>query len=395
MAEKRKDNKGRILRPGESQRPDKTYQYRYRDIRGNYHYVYAATLSELREKEIPIQQSMGKGIDYSKGNINVIELVNRYIATKQGVRYNTEQSYTFVTNLLKKEDFGYKKINTIKTSDAKLWFIKLQSDGRRYSTIELVRGVVRPAFQMAVDDDTLLKNPFAFRLSGVVTNDTERRDALTVEQQDAFMEFVRNDTCYGKYYDEFTVLLGTGLRASELCGLTLADLDFQNRKITVTKQIRKEKGGTYHIDKPKTNSGVRCIPMSDDVAQSLRNIVNKRPKSTKEVMIDGYTGFLLLTRDGLPMTVANIERHLLNSTNKYRKKHSDEPLPNITPHVLRHTFCTNMASMEMPVQDLQYIMGHSDPSITLGVYTHGSYQNAEKSMKKILQFQPTQMQGMG
>ena len=146
----------------------------------------------------------------------------------------------------------------------------------RYSTITSVQSVVKPAFQMACDEDILRKNPFAFSLAGVVVNDTKKREALTPEEQEIFMTFVKEDSHYRCYYDEFNVLLGTGMRVSEFCGLTLSDLDFENRKIRVEKQLIKEKGGIYHVEKTKTESGVRFIPMSDEVFRSLKNIVANR-----------------------------------------------------------------------------------------------------------------------
>lgn len=66
--------------------------------------------------------------------------------------------YKIVMNVLKKEGFGSRKISDIRISDAKLWLIQMQKNGRGYSSIHTIRGVLRPAFQMAVDDDVLLKN---------------------------------------------------------------------------------------------------------------------------------------------------------------------------------------------------------------------------------------------
>ena len=240
MSEKRKDHKGRLLRTGESQRKDLTYQFRYTDVTGKRRTFYAKDLKELRKQEEKIQREIDAGVNYCEGNINVIELVERYVALKQGVRHATKVGYNFVLNLIRKEDFCYRRINTIKTSDAKLWFMKLQKDGRGYSTITSVRGVVKPAFQMACDEDIIRKNPFAFSLAGVVVNDSKKRQALTPEEQEIFMTFVREDSHYRSYYDEFNVLLGTGMRVSEFCGLTLSDLDFENRKIRVEKQLIKD-----------------------------------------------------------------------------------------------------------------------------------------------------------
>ena len=233
MSEKRKDHKGRILRTGESQRKDLIYQYRYIDIRGKRQTVYSSDLKELREKEKEIQKRLDDGLDYSAGNISVIALLERYISLKQGVRYNTKVGYNFVLNLIKKEDFGNRQIRDIKVSDAQQWIMKLHNDGKGYSTITSVRGVVKPAFQMAYNEEVVRRNPFDFKLTDVVVNDSQKRISLTEKQQKVWMNFIREDKSYAKYYDEFVVLLGTGMRVSEFCGLTLQDLDFQNRKIRV------------------------------------------------------------------------------------------------------------------------------------------------------------------
>lgn len=394
MSEKRKDSKGRILRTGESQRKDLTYQFRYTDVTGKRRTIYAKDLKELRKQEEKIQKDIDDGIHYCEGNINVIELVERYVSLKQGVRHATKVGYNFVLNLIRKEDFCYRRINTIKTSDAKLWFMKLQKDGRGYSTITSVRGVVKPAFQMACDEDIIRKNPFAFSLAGVVVNDSQKREALTPEEQNIFMTFVKEDPHYCRYYDEFNVLLGTGMRVSEFCGLTKDDLDFENRRIFVGKQLVKENKGAYHVEKTKTESGVRYIPMTDAVYESLQNILKNRKKPRKEMMVDGYTGFILLDQKCNPKVALHLDHHMQWTMKKYRRTRN-EPLPTITPHVLRHTFCTNMANAGMDLKSLQYLMGHSDAGVTMNVYTHASYAHAEQTMQKILKFDPQKEQKTG
>ena len=68
--------------------------------------------------------------------------------------------------------------------------------GRGYSTITSVRGVLKPAFQMAYEEDILRKNPFDFKLSDVVKNDSQKRIALTQEQEDLFMNFIKTDNSF-------------------------------------------------------------------------------------------------------------------------------------------------------------------------------------------------------
>ena len=386
MSEKRRDNKGRILRTGESQRKDLIYQYRYTDIRGKRRTIYSSNLSELRKKEAEILKQLSEGIDYAAGQITVIALVERYIRLKQGTRYNTKVGYKFVLNIIKKEDFGYRQIRDIKVSDAQAWMIKLHDDGRGYSTLTSVRGVIKPAFQMAYNENAIRKNPFDFKLVDVVPNDSQKRIALTDEQQEIWMNFIREDKTYSKYYDEFVVLLGTGMRVSEFCGLTKDDLQFSERRIRVDHQLVRERGGKYYVEKTKTECGCRFIPMTDEVYRSLLNILERRKKVAKEFIVDGYSGFLLLDKNDHPKVALHIENEMRWAMKKYSKLHPDKPLPHITPHVFRHTFCTNMANKGMDVKHLQYIMGHSDVSVTLNVYTHANYDLAAEQMLEIIDF---------
>jgi len=386
MSEKRKDAKGRVLRTGESQRKDLIYQYRYTDIRGKRQTIYSSDLKELREKEKEIRKHLDDGLDYAAGQITVIALLERYIGLKQGVRYNTKVGYNFVLNLVKKEDFGYRQIGSIKVSDAQQWIIKLHEDGKGYSTITSVRGVVKPAFQMAYNEDIIRRNPFDFKLVDVIPNDSKKRIAMTAEQQDLWMSFIHEDKTYSKYYDEFVVLLGTGMRVSEFCGLTMSDLDFENRRIQVDHQLVRERSGKYYAEKTKTTSGIRFIPMTDEVYQSLKNILAKRKKMKVETIVDGYSGFILLDKDDHPKVALHIENEMRWAMKKYIKLHPDQPLPNITPHVFRHTFCTNMANAGMDIKNLQYLMGHSDVGVTLNIYTHANYDRAAEQMVKLIDF---------
>ena len=379
---KRKDSEGRVLQKGESQRKNLTYQYRWTDALGRRNMVYATTLEALRKKERRVQLEEGLGLDYSARGITVVELVERYIELKRGMRYRTQVGYEYVLNLLKKEKFGHLKIRDVRISDAKLWIIRMAEAGKGYSTICSVRGVLKPAFQMAFEDDIIHKNPFDFRLD-IIPNTSKKREAMTPEQQRAFMDFIREDDHFSRYYDEYVVLLETGMRVSELAGLTMRDLDFENRRIKVDHQLAKGKGGAYYVEKPKTENGVRFIPMTDRVYDSLRNILRRRKAPAVEAMVDGHSGILLLDSFGKPKVALHFQKQMKRALAKYNQTH-EVPLPAITPHVFRHTFCTNMANAGMDVKSLQYLMGHSDVEVTLNVYTHASYEHAQESMAKIV-----------
>ena len=188
----------------------------------------------------------------------MLELVEKYISVKNGVRPTTMAGYGTVINLLKKDPFGRKRIDTVKISDAKAWLIKLQQkDGKSYSSIHTIRGVLRPAFQLAVDDDLIRKNPFGFQLVDVVINDSIKREAISREEERKFMKFIKEDAHYCRYYDGMYILFKTGLRISEFCGLTLSDIDFKNHRINVDHHLQKKGKHGYYIEETKTASGTR------------------------------------------------------------------------------------------------------------------------------------------
>ena len=397
MSEVRRDNKGRKLFNGESQRKDGKYEYKYQDAWGKRKTVYSWKLTptdrvpagkrddiSLREKIKQIQKDLNSNITPDGGNFTVLEVVEKYISQKTGVRHNTRSNYNFVVNVIKKEAFGQKRIDKIKVSDAKEWLIKMQQiDGRGYSSIHTIRGVVRPAFQMAVDDDLLVKNPFEFQLNTVVVNDSVTREAITRQQERDFLEFVKNDKHFCKYYDGIYILFKTGLRISEFVGLTKKNLDFENNRIIVDHQFQRTRDMKYIIEDTKTESGERMVPMTPEVKEAFQRILANRKNPKIEPMVDGYSGFLFLDKNGRPMVALHWEKYFQHIREKYNKIYRIQ-MPKVTPHVCRHTFCSNMAKSGMNPKTLQYIMGHSDISVTLNVYTHLNYDDAEEEMQKVV-----------
>ena len=392
----RRDNKNRKLWTGESQDKDGRYVYKYTDAFGKRKALYSWRLTEadaapkgkrkdlsLREKEKVLQKEVSDGIVPDGGNMTVLELVKRYVSQKRGVRHNTEANYKFVINIIAKEPFGQKRIDKVKLSDAKAWLIKLQDDGRGYSTIHTVRGVIRPAFQMAMDDDLIRRNPFEFQLCTVVVNDSVTREAITRKQERQFLDFIKNDKHFCRYYDGIYILFHTGLRISEFVGLTIADIDFKNRKINVDHQLQRKRNMEYIIEETTTEAGVRQIPMTDDVYECFQRIVANRKKPKVEPLIGGRTGFLYLDKNEMPMVALHWEKYFQHIREKYNSIYRVQ-MPTITPHVCRHTFCSNMAKSGMNPKTFQYIMGHSDISVTLNTYTHVKFEDAEEEMKKVV-----------
>ena len=290
MSEKRRDNRNRILREGEYQRTDGRYRYRYIDEDGKEKNVYSWHLDKndptprgkkrelsLREKEKQIQADLFDHIVTNGGNYTVVELVEKYVSLKTGVSHNTRAGYKTVINILNKEAFGKQRIDKVRLSDAKAWLIKLQQvDGRGYSSIHSIRGVLRPAFQLAVDDDLIRKNPFGFELASVIVNDSVTREAITRKQERELLKFIKEDKHFCRYYDAIFILFNTGLRISEFCGLTFSDIEFDQKRIKVDHQLQRTSQMQYVIQDPKTESGIRYVPMSEEVVACFRRILANR-----------------------------------------------------------------------------------------------------------------------
>lgn len=205
---------------------------------------------------------------------------------------------------------------------------------------------------------------------------------LTPTQENELLDFMQNDPVYVKYYDEVVILLETGLRISELCGLTPADLNFEKRFVNVDHQLLRSTEDGYYIEAPKTESGFRQVPMSAAAYEAFERVLKKR-RDGRCIEVDGYKDFLFLNRDGLPKTAVNYDAMFKCLAKKYNKCHK-EPLPDVmTPHTMRHTFCTRMANAGMNPKALQYIMGHANIVMTLNYYAHATFHSAQEEMERL------------
>lgn len=391
---KRKDNKGRLLKTGESQRKDGRYAYKYQDKNGKSKFMYSWRLTDtdpvpkgkrfgrsLRDLERDLQRDLFDGIDSSGKKMVLWQLYEKHNALKPNVRQSTETGRKYLMDILKSDTLGNMSIEAIKPSDTKEWAIRMKKNGYSYQTINNYKRSLKACFYTALNDDLVRKNPFNWNLSDVLEDDTEHKTALTDEQVNVLLSFVQIDGVYQKYYNAIVVLLHTGLRISELCGLTTSDIDFEKGFIQVNHQINYDKG-KYSINEPKTDSGIREIPMLEPVRKALMDEIKGRI-DVQQILIDGYSDFVFLNQKSLPMYAHCYSNAFSSLIKKYNKYHKGNELPLITPHTLRHTFCTNMANKKITPNTLQYIMGHKNITMTLGYYTHGTAQSAMAEMLSI------------
>ena len=178
------------------------------------------------------------------------------------------------------------------------------------------------------------------------------------------------------------ILFHTGLRISEFCGLTIGDLDMENRIIDINHQLQRTSDSRYIIEATKTNAGTRKLPMTEDVYRCFAAILEDREKPVVEKMIDGRMGFLFVDKNGYPEVAMHWEHRFNHMVHRYNEIYRVQ-MPNITPHVCRHTYCSNMARSGMNPKTLQYLMGHSDIGVTMNTYTHLGLEDAAEELGRI------------
>lgn len=370
--ERRKDSNGKVLKDGESQRKDGRYQYRWTDQLGNRKVIYAKDLRSLRERENEIQEAIKNGEVVLSQTITLNELLEKYFFIhKSSLKTKTSDRIEHFLNVIRKMPIGNMPIDSIKQSDAKIFLKSMYEEGRCYGTVNNYKSLIKPAFDMACDEGTVNKNPFDFNLSKIIQKNNTEKITISEEQYDRLLMFVEETKRYEHYYYLIIALYETGLRAGELCGLTVKDIDLENKKIHVTHQMQEKKDGTRFIETPKTKKGERIVPMTPDAYKAFSFLVKEVSKRKLNPIVDGHSGFLFVNQNGQAMAPYGISLSFRNIIAAYNKTvEESKKLPKITPHTFRHTFCTRLILSGMDVKSVQYIMGHSTLNTTLSVYTH-------------------------
>lgn len=404
MAKGRKDLRGRLLKQGEFQRAsDKRYAYTYTDPLGRRKFIYAHDLVELREKEKQLVKDQLDGLDtYAQGRSTINEAFDRYMSTKQGLREHTKVGYIYTYDRYVRDTFGKKKIVTIKYSDVLQFYYYLVNEKQiSLSTVDSVHTLLHPTFQLAVRNEIIRKNPSDGVMAEISRNSGKNRGirhALTIEEQRAFMDYIANHPVYFHWWPLFTVLLGTGCRIGEALGLRWQDLDFGKRTISINHslvyyQTPNDKRCEMRVSLPKTEAGIRTIPMMDLVYDAFQMIYEEqKEQGFNKTEIDGMSGFVFKNRFGdvpNPQTVNATIKRITDNYNaeevlKAAKEHR-EPLilPHFSCHHLRHTFCTRLCENETNLKVIQSVMGHRNIETTMDVYAEATENRKQESFENL------------
>ena len=376
----------KTLRPNEYYNPNtKRYEYHYKDCFGKERVISSYRLEatdqlpkgkksskSLREKEAEINAQLENNVDVDGAKLTLLEVVDKYLNSlynRKKLAHNTKTGYNVTVNTLKNYKLGYMEIGKIRPEHCEEWLTDMKKKYRG-SSIQTQISLLKRTFEYALDYDYITKNPF--RRITTDRSDSKKMEAIGVEDMNRFLEFCSKDKNSLHCYDMLYILFWTGLRASELCGLTLDNIDMDNRMITVDKQLQCI-NHTHIVLPTKTSNGERIIPMTDGVYECFKRIIENRyiKGDIEPVCYDekgnAYKGFVFLaTRSRKTIVRGHVEEYLQNCIKRFNNKNPDNTIRKFEPHICRHTFATNM--QYLPPKTLQYILGHGSISTSINNY---------------------------
>ncbi len=385
MVAKRKDNKGRVLKEGESQRANGTYEYKYRDIFNNRRSIYAKTLEELREKENDILRNKLNGMAQCKTTMTVNDLYHIWLNTKVRLRDNTLQNYKYLYTQFVEDTLGKRKIVGLKTSDIEAFYVYLHdTKGIMISTIDNIHTILHQVFKYGAKNDYLYRNiaDEAFEeAKKAYSGELKKKAALTIPQQRIFEDYLTTSKKYSRWYPIFIVMLWTGMRVGEVTGLRWCDVDFEKNIINVNHTLiyyskgKDEGGNIFAVHPPKSEAGIRNIPMLPIVREAL--LLEKQYQEENGIkckfVLDEYSDFIFVNRFGDVQHQGTLNKALRRIVYDCYRNNKDkcekENLPqNISCHILRHTFGTRLNEQKVNPKVMQTVLGHADIRTTFNIY---------------------------
>ena len=395
--EVRRDNKRAVLQVGESIRSDGRYQYSWTDKAGKRHYIYASTLTKLRTKKEQITENKYAGLKIEARKLTINDMYNLWVQVKRGLKNNTLENYKYMYNTYTAPIIGKRLISSFKKTDIKKYYNSLVEEyGLRVSTVESIHTVLQQVFELAMEDGYIRTNPTKnalVELKRSYAHLIEKKKALTKDEQNLFLDFIKDSEVYNHWYPIFAVLVGTGMRVGEATGLRWCDIDLEEGMIDINHTLvyfshrtENNKGGCYFaVNSPKTKNSVRTVPMMSFVKEAF--LLEKKNQEeaglTCKARVDGYTDFVFLNQYGQVQhygTLNKAIKRIIRDCNYAQFDKSETPdvlLPNFSCHTLRHTFTTRMCEAGINIKVIQNALGHSDISTTMNIYA-----DVTKDLKK-------------
>ena len=341
-------------------------------------YIRAKTKEELEKKVLQKKMEMGAGVNIAD-TTTFREFAYLWLATyKSGLRENSRA--TLVGNLEKHiiPALGDTPIRDIKPLHIQGWLsgIRGLSTSVQRKCIQITRGI----FKAAVANGLILKSPVSDE-DKAVGQEAKEEDALTDGQAKALLEAVAGTRAY-----LFCLLaLTTGMRRGEILGLMWEDVDLESGIITVThnKVFPSDKADAPVTTLLKSEAAHRRLPIPLVLGPALEQERAKAPDSPYVLhMADGRSltknSFASLWKIVTARTAG--EGRELGSWVQGSNGGRLQVTLDFTchPHLLRHTYITQLFEAGLDIKQVQYLAGHATPEITLRIYTHYRRQSREQ-----------------
>ena len=354
-----KDLKGKELGEGIVQRANGTYQARFVDKFGKRRQKKSKKLQEVRQW-LADATYIDKHSDLDQAADMLVDAWFEYWIgiKKQTVRPNTVRNYSERYERNIKSVIGNKLLTDVKPVHCQKIFSNMAEEGYKTTTIYQTRIALYNMLEFAKENDVLINNPCKKSVKSDMGKPSEKKEALTIDVQKKFLEAVVGYS----YENQYRFVLQTGLRTGELAGLKWSDIDFKNRTMKIERTMEyRYSVGEWRVGPPKSKSGYRTIPLTDEAIRILENQKAKN-KSLKLVPIE-WSDTVFLCRKGTPVKNSTYDTGLFKYCDRIG-------IPRFSMHVLRHTFATRCIEGGMKPKTLQKILGHSNIGITMNLYVH-------------------------
>lgn len=340
--------------------------------------VYGSTRKEVKEKMTTALSQVQDKSYIEKNDITVVTLGQQIIDNKFNANKITEATYgralgTF--NHIKNSDIADKKIQEVTISELQNFMNTKKNYANSY--IDKIYEMLGSIFKEAINRDIIIKNPLNQVVKPKSTKEDKEVIALTIEEQKAFVEQVKDD----EYYNIFLLALHSGMRIGELLALTPEDIDFKNKLIDINNTLTKTKKGKVIIGtRTKTYESKRKIPMTILLEPILKSSIDSFIPNENNLLFCHSNGKLIA-----PSTInthfkkvcknAGIKVVTKPITRKGIRKGKEQDVTinlktsEVNTHMLRHTYATRCIESGIPAPVLQKLLGHKDISVTINTYT--------------------------
>lgn len=407
----KKDKKGRKLNQGERQRKDGRYEYRYKDSLGKTKSVYSWRLKDtdatpegkpreraLREMEVQIAKDKMEGI--AQTDITLNAYFDIFLEAKQELRESSWVNIKVNYTRYFRESIGCHPLTSINYTMVKKHYLSIIDEhALTINSMRVVNNVLHQLFESAIKDGLVRNNP----TNGILKElrkkipSSSSHVPLTREEQTVFLGFVKGSPRYRRWYPLFLFLLSTGCRIGEAAGLRWEDCDFEKNEIHIERTLYygRRKAGSYGVvvNSPKTKTSQRTIPMMSVLKTVLLQEQGRvYYKQNGELLDIKDPGLVFHNMRGTSLSSNSVDAVIHHICAAYNRQETAvaldegrEPilLPDFTAHALRHTFCTRYSENESNLRVIMEIMGHSDITTTMNIYSRATSTVKKTSMQEL------------